>query len=104
MRVKTRCRDELNLVLTSLVAMVEVCLLIGIDRDFLDRGSGRVDGKVVWKVVQARYVVRSWDCSGKRLSEAGKLKSRSEMGWMIPHDSCSSNVPPRAGKLRPIAY
>ena len=51
MRVNTRHRDMLNLVLTSLVAMVGVCLLIGIDRDVLDRGSGRVDGKVVWKVV-----------------------------------------------------
>lgn len=69
----------LNLVLTSLVAMFGVCLLIGTDREFLDRGSGTVDGRVVWRVVQARYVVRSWDCSGRRLSEAGKLKSRSEM-------------------------
>jgi hypothetical protein len=71
-RVKTRCGGAE--VLTSLVAMVGVCLLIGIDRDFLDKGCGKVDGKVVWKVVQARYVVRSWELQWEEVKRGREIE------------------------------
>lgn len=66
---------------------------MGIDRNSWIEDVRELMGKLFGKVVHARYVVRSWDCSGKRLSEAGKLKSRTDIAWMFLHGSCSSTIP-----------
>lgn len=77
--------------------MVGVCLLIGIDRDLLDKGCRRVDGKGCLEGCSSKIRCEKLGLQWEEVKRGREIEVTLGYDLDDSHNSCSSNVPSRPG-------